>query len=698
MDEYMNENTEMSEEMLKLMDDKNIQEKAEISTHILLGEGEDAHRKALNLLEGDPDDIDLIIFAMEGSVSGNFFTDVITYGNKALSWAQSSNEDLEKNNSLHLSILDVHERMARSYFGLHDFSAAKDELNKIVEARGSLPDDIKAFAIKNEYKLSGIDDTLCLADQLHSTFSDKESEEFHELKICEVQICFIEIKSLANNDIVNFPKDLSVIQAQKMAKYLLRLVNTLESIDESLLNNDDIAVLAFGKEWLVKIAIALYDGSTASSQGKAEMKINSHYIAAKDCIMVLEKLSDMSNGFAQFLLGEIYSHAYNAEPDQAKAFNYYKLAYENGMNGALTNLAIYYDEGAVTEKNTEKALEYAKKAIEQGDVRAYGILGQIYADSLGDLKQGLIWLKKAIANGDETSKNIILRLARENIENFDEKLQFVLDINERAQRDASLLDSQLELGKQYVRYYMEIERYYITPLDRLRFLGFCQDAQPETLLKYGGFVPVEYFLGQFEKFTEEMPDEKITFLKILAKRARTLSTWEMIPALADGKDCSNLGWQSVCDYIYKNSDKWGWDGYLENGEKWEYIPIGNNSTNQTPHKEEVQHTSTTKTISSDSSYASNSSQNSSDKGCYVATAVYGSYDCPEVWTLRRFRDCTLAKSWYGRAFIRLYYAISPSFVKYFGDTEWFKQFWKSKLDKLVSRLKMKGFEDSPYND
>ena len=25
-------------------------------------------------------------------------------------------------------------------------------------------------------------------------------------------------------------------------------------------------------------------------------------------------------------------------------------------------------------------------------------------------------------------------------------------------------------------------------------------------------------------------------------------------------------------------------------------------------------------------------------GCYVATAVYGSYDCPQVWTLRRVRD------------------------------------------------------------
>lgn len=91
-------------------------------------------------------------------------------------------------------------------------------------------------------------------------------------------------------------------------------------------------------------------------------------------------------------------------------------------------------------------------------------------------------------------------------------------------------------------------------------------------------------------------------------------------------------------------------------------------------------------------------QPSNSGGCYVATAVYGSYDCPEVWTLRRFRDYSLAKTWYGRAFIKIYYAISPSLVKYFGDTEWFQYFWKAKLDKLVSRLKSEGFEDKPYND
>lgn len=84
--------------------------------------------------------------------------------------------------------------------------------------------------------------------------------------------------------------------------------------------------------------------------------------------------------------------------------------------------------------------------------------------------------------------------------------------------------------------------------------------------------------------------------------------------------------------------------------------------------------------------------------CYVATAVYGSYDCPQVWTLRRYRDYTMAETWYGRAFIRTYYAISPTLVKWFGHTDWFKKMWKGKLDRMVASLNAQGVEDTPYED
>ncbi|MBP5726023.1 MAG: hypothetical protein J6Y48_02995, partial [Clostridia bacterium] len=85
-------------------------------------------------------------------------------------------------------------------------------------------------------------------------------------------------------------------------------------------------------------------------------------------------------------------------------------------------------------------------------------------------------------------------------------------------------------------------------------------------------------------------------------------------------------------------------------------------------------------------------------GCYVATAVYGSYDCPQVWTLRRYRDNSLAKVWYGRAFIHTYYAVSPTLVRWFGRTNWFKALWRGKLDRIVARLNTEGYEDTPYQD
>ncbi len=90
--------------------------------------------------------------------------------------------------------------------------------------------------------------------------------------------------------------------------------------------------------------------------------------------------------------------------------------------------------------------------------------------------------------------------------------------------------------------------------------------------------------------------------------------------------------------------------------------------------------------------------NNQSSGCYVATAVYGSYDCPQVWTLRRYRDYTLAETWYGRAFIRTYYAVSPTLVKWFGQTDWFKAMWKPKLDRMVQRLNADGIADTPYQD
>lgn len=74
-------------------------------------------------------------------------------------------------------------------------------------------------------------------------------------------------------------------------------------------------------------------------------------------------------------------------------------------------------------------------------------------------------------------------------------------------------------------------------------------------------------------------------------------------------------------------------------------------------------------------------------GCYIATAVYGSYDAPEVLVLREFRDERLAKSPWGRGFIRLYYRISPTLAKLVvRPAAPFNRIVRRLLDSIVSRL------------
>lgn len=119
---------------------------------------------------------------------------------------------------------------------------------------------------------------------------------------------------------------------------------------------------------------------------------------------------------------------------------------------------------------------------------------------------------------------------------------------------------------------------------------------------------------------------------------------------------------------------------------------------ETPKPTQVPPSEPKPTPTPSAALSSSPASGKSSGGCYVATCVYGSYDCPEVWTLRRYRDDTLGATWYGRAFIRVYYAVSPTLVKWFGETKWFKRLWRGKLDRMVKKLQEKGVENTPYND
>lgn len=87
-----------------------------------------------------------------------------------------------------------------------------------------------------------------------------------------------------------------------------------------------------------------------------------------------------------------------------------------------------------------------------------------------------------------------------------------------------------------------------------------------------------------------------------------------------------------------------------------------------------------------------------ESGCYIATCVYGSYNCTEVYVLRRFRDKSLTKNSIGRLGISAYYKISPCIVKTFGNNLIFSNLSRKALDSLVTLLVKKGYSSEPYTD
>jgi len=74
------------------------------------------------------------------------------------------------------------------------------------------------------------------------------------------------------------------------------------------------------------------------------------------------------------------------------------------------------------------------------------------------------------------------------------------------------------------------------------------------------------------------------------------------------------------------------------------------------------------------------------EGCYIATMIYGDYNSEEVKVLRNYRDNKLAKNYFGKTFIALYYFISPLMVSVLQDKKQANILIRQFLDFFVKKI------------
>lgn len=71
------------------------------------------------------------------------------------------------------------------------------------------------------------------------------------------------------------------------------------------------------------------------------------------------------------------------------------------------------------------------------------------------------------------------------------------------------------------------------------------------------------------------------------------------------------------------------------------------------------------------------------RGCFIATAAYGTEFAPEVYLLQDFRDNYLLKNPLGKFFVEIYYFISPPIANIIKESEALKKAVRIGLTPIV---------------
>lgn len=382
------------------------------------------------------------------------------------------------------------------------------------------------------------------------------------------------------------------------------------------------------------------------------------------------KAAEGGNADAQFGVG---FSAYLLERYD-EAVPWLEKAVAQGHAGAMTAMAdILSDGNSAVGTNEQKAFEYYTEAARLGNIRAMYLLGRCYYYGRGvaiDYTEAFNWFNKAMQCGCNEMWFELGNCYRYG-NGVQQDLAKAVELYNTGVEKQNCNFCRLRLGMMAA----DNELPYYNPSVASQYL--------ETLSNNDDFKSdATYALGMMYSRMGDIV-QSIKWLEKSAEAGNATAQYNLGVVYFNGE----LGSRDLdrAEYYFSLAARNGYPGADKDAADCRQLKAAMQRQAQAQNRQ----TSTQPTSQPSSSGGG---------GCYVATAVYGSYDCPEVWTLRRFRDYTLAESWYGRAFIKVYYAISPSLVAWFGETSWFKHMWRGKLDRMVRRLQEEGFESTPYDD
>lgn len=528
------------------------------------------------------------------------------------------------------------------------------------------------------------------------------------------------------------------VDYQKAAEYYQKAYNA--GAAEGALRLGIMYESGHGVDADLEEALKLYQTSADQGDVFAIMKLGFFYLDGKGvekdvakAVAFFEKAKAAGEPQADEILSILYSGEAKNIIDPKKQFEFYKKRAEEGDAEAQYQVYNAYYEGVGTEKNQVLADQWLTKAADNGHVIAQALAGFQAIHITKDAAKGVSYLEKAAAGGHLMAKHDLAELYLDGFAGIPmDKERAISLLMENA--EDGYAKSQGTLGICYatgngvpvnhalaVQWFekaamqndpvaqknmgVSLRRGLGVPENKAEAAGWFEKAAAQGNVQAEGFLArmlmdgegihtdyrrAESLLkqvlssGDEDEYDEALFNLALLYTTKLNDNNNGFPLWRESAQRGNNVAQFNLG---LCFY-----NGWGTTKDIDQAIYWwrQSAAQGNEDAQRNLEialrEKENGGNQPIKT------------QNGSSGGCYIATAVYGSYNCPEVWTLRRFRDNCLAENLPGRIFIRLYYAVSPWLIRMFGDTLWFRQFWKGKLDRLVNKLWDEGIESTPYRD
>ena len=204
-----------------------------------------------------------------------------------------------------------------------------------------------------------------------------------------------------------------IIKAINESEIFLFMYSKAHSTIEDFEHDWTVRELSFAELKKKRIVFINIDGSTLSDlflfdyANKQQVDATSPQALDRLCTDLqkwLGKLeADTLSPSEMVKLGEDYYYGENGkQKDYVKAVEWYRKAAEQGNSDAQFNLGFCYAKGNGVKKDYEQAVKWFRKAVEQGNSYALCELGNCYFNGVGvakNLSEAFSWFRKSALQG-----------------------------------------------------------------------------------------------------------------------------------------------------------------------------------------------------------------------------------------------------------------------------------------------------------